>query len=384
MKKDFLSYIKNEFNMSEKEISDLENALNKPLKKSIRVNTRLISIDDFKKIALKNNWTLTESPLWKNMFYIDRDYTNIAIWNTKEHEEGLFYVQEVSASSSPYFMSWDEIDTSEYTILDMSASPWWKTTQLSEYYPNSIIVANEIDKTRLKWLFSNIDRMHAKSVICTNYDWRHFKKLPELFDKILLDAPCSWEWTWFKTDDALKFWNIKNINRIAKLQFWLLESAIISCKTGWEIVYSTCTLNTIENEWVVSKIIEKYWEYLEIIPLTKESKFKRSWPHIDKTGWFFVAKIKKIKNIESSYDSNNLPAIRQNIKKALKTEEKIIIDYINNDKYLKNIKRPKIYTFKWEIFVTDKNLHFLSDKLFFYKIWVSIWKIKNWRFESKL
>jgi 16S rRNA C967 or C1407 C5-methylase (RsmB/RsmF family) len=47
-------------------------------------------------------------------------------------------------------MSGDKIDYSEYTILDMSASPGGKTTQLSEYYPNSIIVANEINKERFK------------------------------------------------------------------------------------------------------------------------------------------------------------------------------------------------------------------------------------------
>jgi 16S rRNA C967 or C1407 C5-methylase (RsmB/RsmF family) len=59
-------------------------------------------------------------------------------------------VQEVAASSSPFYMSEDKIDESEYLILDMSASPGGKTTQLSEYYPNSLIVANELDKSRLK------------------------------------------------------------------------------------------------------------------------------------------------------------------------------------------------------------------------------------------
>jgi len=56
-------------------------------------------------------------------------------------------------------------------------------------------------------------------VFVTNYDGRFFKNTPEIFDKILLDAPCSGEGTAYKTDDALKFWNIKNIKRIAKLQF---------------------------------------------------------------------------------------------------------------------------------------------------------------------
>ena len=379
MKQDFIKYIKEEFDFSDTEIMKLEEALKKPLKKSIRVNTNKISINNFKDLAQKNNWTLSPSPLWTNMFYIDRDDTTIALWNTPEHQEWLFYIQEVSASSSPFIMSWDKIDTSEYVILDMSASPGWKTTQLSEYYPNSIIIANELDKTRLKWLFSNIDRMWATNVVCTNYDGRHFKKVPEIFDKVLLDAPCSWEWTSFKTDDALKFWNIKNIRRIAKLQFWLLEWAIKTCKTWWEIVYSTCTLNTLENEWVVNKILKKYWEYIEIVPYSKENKFKRNWPHKDLTGGFFVAKIKKIKSL---WEDNKQERVKQNLEKLNKNEETIINDYlIKNTSF--NPNKVYLYNFKWEIFLTDKYLHDLKDFLFFYKIWISIWKLKDWRFTAK-
>lgn len=379
MKQDFVNYISQEFNFSNNEIKQLEEALNKPLKKSIRINTNRINIKDFKALAKKNSWTLSPTPLGKNMFYIDRDDTTIALWNTPEHLSGLFYVQEVSASSSPYFLSSDTIDTSEYTILDMSASPGWKTTQLAEYFPNSLIIANEIDKTRLKWLFSNIDRMWATNVVCTNYDWRHFKKIPEIFDKVLLDAPCSWEWTGFKTDDALKYWNIKNIKRIAKLQFWLLEWALKTCKPGGEIVYSTCTLNNIENEWVLDKLIKKYWEYIEIIPLTKDSNYKRNWPHKDLTGWFFVAKIKKIKSLEETFNEN---PVRQNLEKLTKNEEEIINKYLIESTEYKP-EEIYLYKFKQEIYLTTKNINHLKDKIFFYKIGVSLWKLKDWRFTAK-
>ena len=164
------------------------------------------------------------------MFYIDREDTSIALGHTLEHISGYFYVQELAASSSPFYLSGDQIDTQNYTILDMSASPGGKTTQLAEYYPNSIIIANEIDKTRMKQLYENTDRLGAKNVFVTNYDGRFLSNYPEIFDKILLDAPCSGEGTAYKTDDALKYWNIKNIRRIAKLQAQLLESALIALK----------------------------------------------------------------------------------------------------------------------------------------------------------
>jgi len=379
MKQDFLNYIVSEFNFSEAEILNFEKHLNKPLKKSIRINTNKISIDNFKNLAKKNKWILSTTTLGKNMFYIDRDDTKIPLWNTPEHKWWLFYIQELSASSSPYYMSNDKIDNSEYIILDVWASPWWKTTQLAEYYPNSIIIANEIDKSRLKWLFSNIDRIWATNVICTNYDGRHFKKIPEIFDKVLLDAPCSWEWTWFKTDSALKYWNIKNITRISKLQFWLLEWALKTCKVWWEIIYSTCTLNTIENEGVINKLIKKYSDYIEILPIDKNNKYKRNWPHIELAGWFFIAKIKKIKSFEETFNQN---IVRQNLEKLTKNEISLVNKYlIKNTSF--NIKGVYLYKFKSEIFLTTKNIHPLKDKLFFYKIWISIWKIKNWDFKEK-
>ncbi len=371
MKQDFLDYIQNEFDFSDSEISDFEGSLNTPLKKSIRVNTNKISVANFKKLAEKNNWILTETSLWNNIFYIDRDDTSIPLGHTLEHISGLFYVQELAASSSPFYMSEDEIDTTPYLILDMSASPGWKTTQLTEYYPNSLIVANELDKTRLKWLFSNLDRMSSLHTVVTNYDGRFFKQIPEIFDKVLLDAPCSWEWTGYKTDDALKYWNIKNIKRIAKLQFGLLEAAIKATKPGWEIVYSTCTLNTIENEQILAKTQKKYGEYIEVDP-----DYIRAWPHINKTGWFFVAKIKKIKSLEIEQESK---LVNQNISKISNKETKIIQDFFEGN-FGYNITDKYLYRYHWDIMLCSQNIDQIWDILFLYKIGVNIGDFKDWVF----
>ena len=366
MKKDFIDYIKKEFWFDNEEILKFEKSLNTPLKKSIRINTNKISIDDFRKRAKKNNWILTPTNLWKNIFYIDReDAKEVALWNTPEHIAGYFYVQEVAASSSPFYMSQDKIDDKEYIILDMSASPWGKTTQLQEYYPNSLIVANELDKSRLKGFFSNLDRMSSLKTVATNYDGRFFKNIPEIFDKILLDAPCSWEWTAFKTDEALKYWNLKNIKVVSKLQFGLLESAIKACKPWGEIIYSTCTLNKFENEWVINKALKKYGDFIELIPISDEYDFMRNWPHLNFTGWFFVAKIRKIKSL-NSYQFSNLEEInqkqnskwnnkkeeikyvRQNIEKISNTDRKKISEFFKNT-FDFDISDFWIYNYKWEI-----------------------------------
>lgn len=376
MKQDFLNYIQETFSFSDQELWEFATSLSQPLKKTIRINTNKISIADFKKRAETNNWTLTPTSLGKNMFYIDRiDDLDIALWNTMEHLNGYFYVQELAASSSPYFMSWDEIDTWNYTILDMSASPGWKTTQLSEYYPNSLIIANELDKSRLKWLFSNIDRMWGENICVTNYDGRFFKQTPELFDKVLLDAPCSGEGTAFKTDDALKFWNLKNIKRIAKLQFWLLEAAGKALKVDWELVYSTCTLNTMENEEVLEKFLKKYDWYFEIIPLW-ENDFIRNWPHKNHTGWFFVAKLQKIQSLEWNQEIKH---VRQNYEKLSSNDTKLITEFYKNI-FAVDISDMYIYTYRWDIYLSKQTVHDLWEKLFFYQIGKKIGSFENGEF----
>lgn len=374
----FIKYIKQTFQMDKKEINLLIDSLNKPLKKSIRINTNKISVDDFKKHAEQKNWTLTQSSLWKNMVYIDREKDlNIALWNTLEHITWMFYVQEVSASSSPFVMSGDKIDENEYKILDMSASPWWKTTQLAEYYPNSKIVANEFDKPRIKQLFTNIERIWWANIAVTNYDWRYFKSFPEEFDKVLLDAPCSGEWTCFKWTNALKYWNIKNIKSIAKLQFWLLEAGLIALKVWWELVYSTCTLNRLENEEVVEKIKKKYAENIEIIPFENWEDFLRFWPHKNNTWWFFACKIKKVKSIEKETKKADIPW--ELVKKLKSKEEKILKNFFDENIILdwKEIFFYKIWT---EIFVSYKNFFDENEKLFFFKIWIPIWEFIDWNF----
>lgn len=110
MKQDFLNYIQETFQFSPSEMTEFSCALSRPLRKSIRVNTNKISIGDFKKLSEKNGYILTETSLGKNTFYIDREDTSLPLGHTLEHITGYFYVQELAASSSPFYMSGDKID----------------------------------------------------------------------------------------------------------------------------------------------------------------------------------------------------------------------------------------------------------------------------------
>lgn len=159
----------------------------------------------------------------------------------------------------------------------MCASPGGKTTQLADYFPRSLIIANEVNRTRTPQLFDNLDRMGYDNVAVVSCDGRFFQNFPDFFDAVLLDAPCSGEGTAFRDSAIIDHWHEKNIDRIAKLQKQLMETAEAVTAPGGTLSYSTCTLNIMENEEVLdSRLKSAKTQLLELFR-------KRFWPHIEHT-----------------------------------------------------------------------------------------------------
>ncbi len=163
----------------------------------------------------------------------------------------------------------------------MCAAPGGKTTQLADYFPQSLVVANEMNRTRMPQLFENLDRMGYDNVVVVSCDGRFFQNFPEFFDVVLLDAPCSGEGTAFRDASIVDTWHEKNIDRMAKLQRQLLETADSITRPSGTLTYSTCTLNKAENEEVIDAELSKN--------TLCEKLRKRFWPHIEHTGGFFAS-----------------------------------------------------------------------------------------------
>ncbi len=386
MNNNFLNYIKNEFFLEDEEsFKNFLQTYSIPLKKSIRVNTNLVSIKDFLE-KTKDILTLQKTDFWENMFFVESYNKNKSIWNSFFHINWFFYIQELAASSSVYYLSWDKKDFWEYIIVDMASSPWWKTTQLREYFPNSIIISNEIDKQRLPQLFTNIEKSKNDNIVITNYDARFFRNYKEFFDKIILDAPCSWEWTCYKSLDAIKFWNIKNIKNIAKLQLQLLISAWNRLKIWWEMIFSTCTLNKIENEWVLKDFLDLYKDSFDIVLLEdnfwNKKETIRLWPHINNTWWFFVVKLRKKSSIllKKEEKTIKMPSIR--FDRLTPKEEKNIISYLQEKVWV--IFEEEYFFYKvWNyIYASKKNFSVLTENnIYIIKWWVNIWELESWVFK---
>lgn len=282
-----------------------------------------------------------------------------------DHLVGNFYIQELAAAHPVDLLADGKIHDENFLILDMASSPGGKTTQLAEYFPNSFIIANEPSRERIPQLLQNLERMHTPNIAITLYpgqQWRHFG---EIFDRILLDAPCSGEGTLYKGTDAVKNWHIKSIRQIANLQKKLIVSALSALKVGGEMVYSTCALNDLENEGILAYIKEKYNNAIEII---FEKKF---WPHIDKTGGFFMAKIVK----KSSFSLEKNEQKIQNFNDEIHTFSRSLGDFSLLENRVIFSHRDKILAVKNAKIITP-----FLDKMYFMRLGEIIGFYENGKF----
>lgn len=129
-----------------------------------------------------------------------------------------------------------------------------------------LVVANDINPKRLKSLMHNLNQGNCRNSCITKLNGFSFGKiLPNVFDHVLVDAPCSGEGTAYKSDFALKHRNQAEINKMAGTQFQLLISAIKAVKPGGSVIYSTCTINPYENETLVARVLEHFGDCVELI-----------------------------------------------------------------------------------------------------------------------
>ncbi|MEN3754017.1 16S rRNA (cytosine(1407)-C(5))-methyltransferase RsmF [Mangrovibacter sp. SLW1] len=277
----------------------------KPLRRSIRVNTLKISVADFLILTAPYQWQLTPVPWCSEGFWVERDDENeLPLGSTAEHLSGLFYIQEAS-SMLPVSALLAQCATQPSCMMDMAAAPGSKTTQLAACMGNQgFILANEFSSSRVKVLHANLSRCGVINTALTHFDGKVFgAALPEMFDAILLDAPCSGEGVIRKDADALKNWSVESMHSIASTQRELLESALHALRPGGTLVYSTCTLNRHENQEVCNALLSAYPEQLAILPLgnlfpgaekalTSEG-YLHVFPHIYDSEGFFVACLRK-------------------------------------------------------------------------------------------
>lgn len=281
-----------------------------PLRRSLRVNTLKISVADFLSQTADYGWQLTPIPWCTEGFWITRSEEDetLPLGSVAEHLSGLFYIQEASSMLpvSALFAAQPQPER----VMDVAAAPGSKTTQMAALMHNQgVIVANEYAASRVKVMHANISRCGISNTAITHFDGRVFgPALPETFDAILLDAPCSGEGVIRKDADALRNWTLESTQAIAATQRDLIDSAFHALKPGGTLIYSTCTLNKLENQQVISWLCQRYPDAVAIDSLadlfpgaekaaTPEG-FLHVFPQLFDSEGFFVARLRKTASVD--------------------------------------------------------------------------------------
>ncbi|MDI3316549.1 MAG: NOL1/NOP2/sun family putative RNA methylase [Bacillota bacterium] len=229
--------------------------------------------------------------------------------STFEHWLGLFYLQEAAAALPVVALDPQPGER----ILDLSAAPGGKTTQIAERVgPAGLVVANEADPARAGWLLANLGRMGVTSVVTTVTDGRRFPG-GLAFDRVLVDAPCSGEGNLRRDSQARKPVRPGRRQHLASLQEALLRRALELVRPGGVVVYSTCTFAPEEDEAVLDAVLRAArgaveaeelpaglpgvegagsWEGVDFLPQVRRAR--RLYPHHLDSGGMFLARLRRL------------------------------------------------------------------------------------------
>jgi 16S rRNA (cytosine967-C5)-methyltransferase len=172
-------------------------------------------------------------------------------------------------------------------VLDLCAAPGGKATLMAQRVEDrALIVASDQSAKRLETIIKNSASHNLTSIKCLLLDAA--QPLPfadSIFDRILLDAPCSGTGTLRRNPEIR--WRISedDIHTLAAQQKLFLKHAARVLKPGGQLVYSTCSVERDENEDVIDAFMAEHTDFTV-------TKTIRTWPHRDQTDGFFLASLR--------------------------------------------------------------------------------------------
>ncbi|MDR1121175.1 MAG: RsmB/NOP family class I SAM-dependent RNA methyltransferase [Dysgonamonadaceae bacterium] len=215
---------------------------------------------------------------------------------------GCYYVQEASSMFLEQIIR--QYVTEPAICLDLCAAPGGKSTLLSAVLPqNSLLVANELIRSRAHILVENLMKWGNPATIVTQQDPEEVGHIRQLFDVILADLPCSGEGMFRKNLQAIQEWSPANVKLCAARQQRIISHVWPALKPGGILIYSTCTFNTLENEENIRWMRDAFGATPLPVDLRPEWKITgslledipvfRFFPHLTKGEGFFIAVVRK-------------------------------------------------------------------------------------------
>ena len=228
---------------------------------TLRANTLKTNTEHVKHVFDSMQISYQEVPWYQDAFILEK-ISEKEIKELEIYQNGEIYLQSLSSMLPPLVLSPKDSEN----ILDMAAAPGGKTTQMLALSENkAYITACEKNKIRAERLQYNLHKQGANRVNVMIKDARFLDDFFS-FDKILLDAPCSGSGTISIFDKKLHSTFTEDlVKRSSKVQTELLKKAIALLKPGHEMVYSTCSILSKENEEIIKKFIDL--KQIEVLPI---------------------------------------------------------------------------------------------------------------------
>lgn len=244
---------------------------------------------------------------------------------------GVFYVQDASS------MIYETLTRSlmergllpaRPVVLDLCAAPGGKTTSIINALPDgSTVVANEVMPQRVQILAENLQKWGYPRIMVTGSRASDFNRVPEAFDLVAVDAPCSGEGMMRKDEEARAQWSPRLVTQCAALQREILGHAADALRPGGILIYSTCTFNRTENEenteWLVNEL-----GFEPVAPgidpslgvgtqINSPIPALRFMPHLTRGEGLFVAMLRKPGNKPAPAPERTLAALRKHARVVL-------------------------------------------------------------------
>ena len=172
---------------------------------------------------------------------------------------GAYYVQEASSMFLEKAIKQTVDLNQSIKVLDLCAAPGGKSTLIQSIISKeSLLVSNEVIKSRVNILTENITKWGAANVIVTNNDPKDFQRLPDYFDVIVVDAPCSGSGLFRKDPNAITEWSEQNVQLCAQRQQRILADILPCLKANGILIYSTCSYSKEEDEEIGDWLMETF------------------------------------------------------------------------------------------------------------------------------
>lgn len=187
-------------------------------------------------------------------------------------------------------------------VLDLCAAPGGKSTHLASLLPeNSMLVSNEVIKSRAAILCENLTKWGADRVVVTNNDPAAFARLEGFFDVVVVDAPCSGSGLFRRESELVVEWGLPQVQLCSQRQQRILADVLPALKQEGILIYSTCSYSAAEDEQILDWLVQEFelepvriemqegWGITEVHTDSGAAWGYRCWPDQVKGEGFFIA-----------------------------------------------------------------------------------------------